>query len=108
MIYFVDFDSTICPDGDPQPECRETLQWLKKCNHTIYIYSCRSNAACVPDPERSTEEIRQFMKKHDLPYDDFVYGKPFFNHLIDDRAIGAPLTDKGVIDWKKVKELVQG
>jgi hypothetical protein len=106
MIFFIDFDGTVCPDGDPQPECREVLKKLKEDNHTIVMYSCRSNPSCVFDHEQATKEMIEYLKKHDIPFDGIEPNKPFFNFIIDDRALGIPLTKAGDVDWAKIKTLI--
>lgn len=108
MKYFIDFDGTICPnDAEPQPACREVLLELKRRNHIIVIYSCRSNPDCVTDPEIATQEIVDYMKKYDLPYDDIYWGKPFFNYVIDDRNVGCPLDKNYNVDWERIKKVIE-
>lgn len=106
MIYYVDFDNTICPGngGPPQADCSKVLQYLKLCHNTICIYSCRSNPDTIDDPVRATREMEEYLKEHGIPYDTVVTGKPYFNFLIDDRSVGIPLTKEGDVDWSGVKE----
>ena len=108
MIYFIDFDGTICPnDGDPpSAACRRVMRRLRECNNKIVIYSCRSNPACVDDHVRSTEEMVAYLEHWDIPYDLVEYGKPYFNFYIDDRNIGTPLDKNDNVDWDRIEKLL--
>lgn len=108
MIYFIDFDGTICPNSGnpPQKECLEVLRLLKEYNHTIMIYSCRSNPLCVDDAVKSTEEMERYLKEYNVPYHGVVKDKPYFNFIIDDRCIGMPLTKDHSVDWSKIKTIL--
>jgi len=108
MIYFIDFDGTICPNnGDaPQKACIEVLTKLRECNHRIIIYSCRSNPECVNDADASTKEMVEYLYVHNVPFDLVQWGKPFFNYYIDDRNIGVPLTKDHSVDWERIKQLI--
>lgn len=107
MIFFIDFDNTICSsNGEPLPGCIETIRKLKETN-TIVIYSCRSNDTCVENPLVATQEMVNFLTKHEIPYDKIKWGKPFFNYIIDDRALGCPLDSKGNVDWTEINKLLE-
>lgn len=108
MIYFIDFDGTICPNSGspPQDECREVMKLLKKYNHTIVIYSCRANPDCVEDSVKSVEEMIDYLNHWDIPFDRVEPNKPLFNFYIDDRAVGVPLTKDHSVDWVKIKKLI--
>lgn len=108
MIYFIDFDGTICPNSGnpPQKECIEVLTKLKIRNNTILIYSCRSNPNCVEDYIRSTSEMETYLKQYNVPYDGIVPNKPYFNYIIDDRCVGIPLTKDYSVDWQKLKPIL--
>lgn len=109
MRYFIDFDGTICPnnDGPPQKECIEVIKRLKECNHEIVIYSCRSNPDCVQDSNQSTNDMIAYLNAYGVPFDRIERNKPLFNTIIDDRAIGVPLTDDYSVDWAKIKLLIK-
>jgi hypothetical protein len=108
MIYFVDFDGTICPNSGspPQKECIEVLTRLKECNNQIVIYSCRSNEDCVADAIGATNDMIAYLEMYKVPYDRVEWGKPFFNFYIDDRNIGVPLTKDHSVDWARIKTLI--
>ena len=110
MIYYVDFDGTICPNDTtlpPQPECLEVLNRLRECNNEIYIYSCRANAKCVYDKESAIRDMLDYLIKYNVPFDDIIHNKPYFNFYIDDRNVGTPLDDNYCVDWKKIKEALE-
>lgn len=111
MIYFVDFDSTICPDGysvnPPSADCIATLKRIKECNNDIFIYSCRANPQCVSDVSVSINDMMAYLDRHSIPYDGIVPNKPFCNYFIDDRNVGTPLDACGNVDWSKIKPLIE-
>ena len=108
MIYFIDFDGTICDGsgGPPSAACRRVMRRLKECNNTIVIYSCRSNPNCVDDHIRATEEMVDYLDHWEIPYDRVEYNKPFFNFYIDDRNVGTPLDKNHNVDWERIEKLI--
>jgi len=108
MIYFIDFDGTICPGNGnpPSPHCLRVLNSLKERNNQIVIYSCRSNPECVEDYEIATKDMIKYLNEYKVPYDSIRYGKPFFNYYIDDRNIGVPLDKDYNVDWEKIEKLI--
>lgn len=109
MIYFIDFDGTICPGSSslpPQPECIEVLKRLKECNNSIFIYSCRANEDCVEDKNAAIADMVWYLNHHGIPYDGVVHDKPFFNYYIDDRNVGTPIDRNGNVDWKEIKKIL--
>lgn len=88
----VDFDGVIVHHninmgpyhfGPPIDGAREFLQKLRKKGYVV-IYSARVNV----DPSL-VDELEDYMKQHDLPYDEiyYGYGKSEAVAYIDDRAI---------------------
>jgi hypothetical protein len=109
MIYYIDFDCTICPGSEalpPQQECIEVLNRLKECNNYIFIYSCRANSQLVEDKDIAIRDMVNYLKYYNIPYDGIIHDKPLFNYYIDDRNIGTPLTNEGMVDWKEIKKLL--
>lgn len=88
QVIMIDFDDTIAyenPDqtlGVPIEGVKEVLQKLKDQGYYIVIDSARANE------EKGEDQIKEYMNKHDLPYDEIFRGmKPFAFRFIDDRAI---------------------
>jgi hypothetical protein len=110
MVFFIDFDGTICPNtgGPPHADCIDSLKKLKECNHQIFIYSCRSNPSLVD--KNSEIEMIKYLDLYEVPYDGIIPKKPLFNYIIDDRAIGVPLNpDTYDVNWTAIKEnLIMG
>ncbi len=110
MIYYIDFDGTICPNDisqPPPPACIELLRELRRRNHTIVIYSCRSNNKVVEDAAAATQEMQEYLKDYGVIYDSIQSGKPLFNYIIDDRAVGIPKTPEHIVDWEEVAKIIR-
>lgn len=54
---------------------------MKLNGHRILIYTARHDFF--------ETETRQWLKRNGIPYDTLTFGKPYFNVLIDDRAVNA-------------------
>lgn len=84
----VDLDRTIAQTaeypaiGEPVKGAKETLKKLQDMGYSVIIYSCRG------DTEEGLETVREYLDKHDIPYDSIFEGKkPFAKYYIDDHAI---------------------
>lgn len=84
----VDLDKTIAKPakfpaiGDPIDGAKEGLKKLQDMGYSVIIYSCRA------DTEEGVDTLREYLDKHDLPYDSIFEGeKPFAKFYIDDHAI---------------------
>lgn len=83
----IDLDGTICTEektfdkslAEPLSGAIETIQNLYKQGHTLIIWTARGW-----DQFRVTEN---WLKKHSIPYDALLMGKPIVDIWIDDRAI---------------------
>jgi 2'-5' RNA ligase len=102
-VLFIDFDGTIAKDkefpdiGEPEKGVKEALEKLKELGYTITIYSCRANE------EEGADQIKEYMEKHDLPYDEIYSGeKPHFHSIIDNKAI------RFDNNWDEVVKQVEG
>lgn len=112
----VDFDATISAYykwtgpfkfGPPLEGAKEFLEELKQQGYYILIYSCR------PKNEAIVHAMEDFMKKHELPFDD-VYSqgfKPAALAYVDDRGISCQPQKYGkqayVDAIKAIAELVE-
>lgn len=63
----------------PLPMARESLEYLKNKGHTIILFTARH--------EEDREITEQWLRDHGFVYDELIMGKPYFDVLIDDRAI---------------------
>jgi hypothetical protein len=93
MNIYIDFDDTICPMGDttnePFNKAIEVINKLKANGNTIIIYSCRSSKDVLgKHMELATKIMLDYLQKWGIPYDGVFYGKPNYDVVIDDKAIG--------------------
>ena len=87
MQLVIDIDGTICTEekqfsrslANPIEGAIEALREIKAKNHTIILYSSRIWA--------EYEMTVDWLRKHDIPYDQLILGKPQGDFWIDDRAI---------------------
>ena len=98
MRVCIDLDGTICqlaPTGDyanaqPVPGAREALLELRTRGAYIIIYTARRMRTHNGDVGKVLEEIgdltREWLKRHDIPYHEIVFGKPYAHVYIDDLA----------------------
>jgi 2'-5' RNA ligase len=97
----IDLDKTIAQDatfpaiGDPIEGAKESLAKLQEMGYNVVIYSCRA------DSEEGLELVREWLDKHEIPYDSIFEGeKPFSKYFIDDKAIHFD-------SWKNVLKQVE-
>jgi hypothetical protein len=93
MNIYIDFDDTICPMGDvlnkPFDNAIEVIKKFKADGNNIIIYSCRSSRDVLgKHMEIATKNMLDYLKSWDIPYDSVFYGKPNYDVVIDDKAIG--------------------
>lgn len=98
MRVCVDLDGTICQlaetgdyaNASPVPGAREALCLLRGRGAYIIIYTARRMRTHDGDVGKVLEEIgdltRRWLKRHDIPYDEIVFGKPYAHVYIDDLA----------------------
>ena len=99
MRVCVDLDGTICSlteNGDygnvkPLPNAIETLQRFKKEGHYIIIYTARRMRTHNGNVSEIIKEVGEltttWLQKHNIPYDELIFGKPYAHVYIDDLAI---------------------
>lgn len=98
MRVCVDLDGTICQlsvTGDyanaaPVPGAREALCQLRGRGAYIIIYTARRMRTHDGNVARVLEDIgdltHAWLRRHDIPYDEIVFGKPYAHVYIDDLA----------------------
>ncbi|XOK62937.1 capsular biosynthesis protein [Paenibacillus elgii] len=100
MRIVVDLDGTICelkrPEqsyGDvlPLPGAVAALQRLKAEGHEIIIHTARNMKTQGGNAGKAVAHIGAltltWLEKHEVPYDEIVFGKPYGHVYIDDLAM---------------------
>ena len=81
----IDFDKTVTDDtpwpntGELRDGCREWLYRMKDSGARLVLFTSRQGIDFI-------NAIR-FCKEHNLPFDDFIEGKPYAKYYIDDKAM---------------------
>ena len=86
----IDFDDTLYNRSTEQPMqgAGEALKQLKSKGYTILVLSCRLNPELWGDLVKfRKQEIVDWMKKYNMPYDKIVASKPPADLYIDDKAL---------------------
>ena len=100
MRIVVDLDGTICPVKQagqsyaellPLPGAAERLRQLRSAGHEVIIQTARNMATCESNVGRVMKNIGgltlDWLKRHEIEYDEIYFGKPNASVYIDDRAI---------------------
>ena len=91
-------EGQIYADVDPIPEARAHVQALKDAGHTIIILTARHMKTCGGNVGLVTARIGQatinWLDKHEIPYDELHFGKPWAHVYIDDNAYRFETWDK--------------
>jgi len=85
-VIAIDLDGTICSEektfekslATPNPGSIKALQKMSSDGHILIIWTARGW-----DQYRMTKE---WLTKHDIPFDQLIMGKPIVDIFIDDRA----------------------
>ncbi len=112
MRISVDLDGTIAKnrkegqgyaDVDSMPLASEALKGLKKEGFYIIIHTARHMSTCNNNLgqiiARQAELVTSWLKKHEIPYDELLFGKPNVDYFIDDKGIG-------FTDWTTTKNFL--
>lgn len=99
MRIVIDLDGTICElkkhgqtyqEVRPLPGAIEKLQALKQAGHYLIINSARHMKTCAGDVEEVKRRVgtttEEWLRKHGIPYDELIFGKPYAQVYIDDLA----------------------
>jgi capsule biosynthesis phosphatase len=100
MRIVVDLDGTICSlrkdnqdydDVELLPGAIQKLHDLKQAGHYIIIHTARHMKTCngiVEEVEkRIGDKTHQWLKKHNVPFDELIFGKPYGHLYIDDLSL---------------------
>lgn len=100
MRYCFDLDDTICvhrnrdyENARPVEAVIARMQEIRKADPEAWIIiytsrgmnSCKGDAMLADQTNRPTMEA--WLKKHDVPYDQIIFGKPLADVYIDDKAM---------------------
>lgn len=110
----VDLDDTVCfPNHDkndtfekyglaaPNAKVIKSLRKAKEKGFEIVIHTARRMLTHNGDINKIIEDVGQvtidWLNKHNVPYDDIVWGKPYGVYYIDDKA----LRPDEFLEWMK-------
>lgn len=109
----IDLDGTICQnkiaglkysDADPVPGAVETLNYLKSKGCYIVIYTARNMGTYQNNIGKITANqapiILEWLKRHNIPYDELILGKPNVDYFIDDKGLT-------FTTWKDIQNKLQ-
>ena len=98
-----DLDHTLCFPGDakdshgkyalatPNLEMIDKLRLYKSRGCSIIIFTARRMLTHKGDVRKVVDDVGQitedWLKNHNVPYDDLIFGKPYYDYIIDDKAI---------------------
>lgn len=109
----IDLDGTIAREdsrdlmaNEPEPGAREALQRLKDAGFEVVVYTCRTNSRSTPDVEGEASNVKEWLDRHEIPYDriDLGYeGKPHAQVYIDNKAMRY---EGGAADWENVVDAI--
>jgi capsule biosynthesis phosphatase len=104
-IYVFDLDSTICRpqkfddterrygQAAPIPEMITFMQALKASGGYIIINTARRMLTHKGDLAKIEADVgqvtRDWLAEHKVPYDELLFGKPYGDYYIDDKAVNA-------------------
>jgi len=95
-----DLDNTLCEnkqEGEkyedvlPKPDAIEYLNELRNNGHYIIIFTARNmlthNNNLGKIIANQAPIVIDWLKKHNIPYDELLFGKPLADYYVDDKAI---------------------
>ncbi len=84
-------DGQTYADVAPIPGAAEKVRGLKAAGHKIIIYTARHMKTCQGNAGLVIARIGpmtlDWLKRHDIPYDEIYFGKPWADVYIDDNAV---------------------
>ena len=99
MKISIDVDGVVCglrradqtyADLEPLPGAAEKMKRLKDAGHYLILCTARHMATCNSNVglvvARQGLALLEWLKKHEIPYDELWFGKPHADVYIDDNA----------------------
>jgi capsule biosynthesis phosphatase len=100
----IDIDHTICTPNDaatntfekygnatPIPEMIESIRKAREKGYRIVLFTARRMATHDGDINKVIEDVGEltinWLKEHDVPYDELMFGKPNAVYYVDDKAL---------------------
>jgi capsule biosynthesis phosphatase len=75
------------------------VRYLYRNDHHIIIHTARHMRTCGGDVgevvRRIGEITERYLREHDIPYHEIIYGKPYADIYVDDRAMNPCYWDRG-------------
>lgn len=100
MRICIDVDGVLCtlrgPDREyaelePMPGAPEGMRALKAAGHYLILATARHMKTCEGNVglvvKRQGLTLLQWLEKHDIPYDEIWFGKPWADVYLDDNAV---------------------
>ena len=98
VTYVFDVDDTICrhknrdyANAEPIVPDIDKIRELRENGCTIVLYTARGQVSCKGDisliEERNRDILETWLKRHDVPYDKLLFGKPLGDFYVDDKAV---------------------
>ena len=114
----IDVDGVLADDSDPEveyanreayPFAVEFVKKLKEAGHKIIIQTARYMMKYDGNQENAKYhgifELRCWLQKYDIPYDEIYMGKASGSYYLDDRAIKIK-SNEGEGDWDRFLKTV--
>lgn len=113
MRIVFDLDDTICrtrnrdyANSEPLNGVIDKIRTAKSMGNYIIIHTARGMLSCGGDVEKAEKKnrkiIEQWLLKNNVPYDEIIFGKPYADLYVDDKALN-------VLKWQQTGvELLQG
>ena len=123
MRIVIDLDGTLCEtrradqsysDVAPIPEVVEAVRRWHAAGHTIVVQTARHMLTCKGDVGKILARVGlvtlEWLKQHEIPYDEIYFGKPLGDIYLDDRAVrydtsngfGLGMVDEALRQWREV------
>ena len=78
-------------NAEPINAVIDKMRSMKKDGWEIVIYSARGQISCNGDLEKieknNRDIVEEWLRKHDVPYDELLFGKPIGDIYIDDKGM---------------------
>ena len=101
MRFVFDVDDTICIHNDrdyinavPIQDMIDIINNLYNNGHHISLYTARGQNSCKGDidliKEKNQDILLQWLEKHNVHFNELIFGKPLGDFYVDDKAVDLP------------------